>query len=79
MRRVKRNIVFGLLIAMLVLGGGGLSVPAAKEIPMVPANFTQLAEKAKSGVVNISTVRTVKGGGKVFRHFFGDQKDQGGN
>ena len=73
MRRVKRNIVFGLLIAMLVLGGGGLSVPAAKEIPMVPANFTQLAEKAKSGVVNISTVRTVKGGGKVFRHFFGDQ------
>jgi serine protease Do len=38
---------------------------------MVPVNFTQLAEQAKGGVVNIRTVKTVNGGGPVFRHFFG--------
>jgi serine protease Do len=44
----------------------------AGDVPMVPANFTQLAEKARPGVVNISTERTIKGGGRVFRHFFGE-------
>ncbi len=39
---------------------------------MVPANFSALAEKAKPGVVNIRTVKTVKGGGRVFRHFYGN-------
>ena len=38
---------------------------------MVPANFSDLAEKAKPSVVNIRTVRTVKGGGRVYEHFFG--------
>jgi serine protease Do len=39
---------------------------------MIPENFSELAEKARPGVVNIQTVKTVKGGGPVFRHFFGD-------
>jgi serine protease Do len=39
---------------------------------MVPGNFTELAEKARPGVVNIQTVKTIKGGGRVFRHFFGN-------
>ena len=47
------------------------SVAAASEAVMVPVNFTQLAEQAKAGVVNIRTVKTVNGGGPVFRHFFG--------
>ena len=38
---------------------------------MVPVNFTELAEEAKPGVVNIRTVKTTKEGGPVFRHFFG--------
>lgn len=38
---------------------------------MVPANFSELAQQAKPGVVNIQTVKTIKGGGRVFRHFFG--------
>ena len=38
---------------------------------MVPANFSVLAEAAKPSVVNIRTVRTLKGGGRVFEHFFG--------
>ncbi len=30
-----------------------------------------MAEQAKPGVVNIQTVKTIKGGGRVYRHFFG--------
>ena len=53
-----------------------LAVPVsvmAKETLMVPANFSDLAEKARPGVVNIRTEKISKGGGPVFRHFFGDQ------
>ena len=39
---------------------------------MIPESFSQLAEKARPGVVNIRTVKTIKGGGRVFRHFFGN-------
>lgn len=50
-----------------------LTVSAAKDTAtiMVPANFSQLAKAAKPSVVNIRTETTVKGGGRVFRHFFG--------
>ena len=37
----------------------------------VPVNFTELAKTARPGVVNIRTVKTINGGGRVFRHFFG--------
>ena len=36
---------------------------------MVTANFSELAEKTKPSVVNIRTVKTIKGGGHVFKHF----------
>ena len=39
---------------------------------MVPVNFSELAQKVRDGVVNIRTVKTIKGGGPVFRHFFGN-------
>ncbi len=36
----------------------------------LPANlFVDLAKKVKPGVVNISTTKVVKGGGRVFRHY----------
>ncbi|MGD9332307.1 MAG: DegQ family serine endoprotease [Desulfobacterales bacterium] len=52
---------------------GTVTLPAAKaaDAVMVPINFTQLAEKAKAGVVNIRTVKSNDGEGRVFRHFFG--------
>jgi serine protease Do len=40
----------------------------------VPANFSDLAEKVSPAVVNISTVKTLKGGGPVFRHFQRDPR-----
>ena len=36
-----------------------------------PESFSDLAEAVKPGVVNIRTVKTIKGGSPVFRHFFG--------
>jgi len=41
-----------------------------------PESFSDLAEMASPAVVNIRTVKTIKGGGRVFRHFkspFGDE------
>jgi serine protease Do len=53
------------------------------QAPMVPGNFSRLAKQAQPGVVNIRTVKTIKGGGPVFRHFFGNPFDRndrfGGN
>ncbi|MBN2032255.1 MAG: DegQ family serine endoprotease [Deltaproteobacteria bacterium] len=52
---------------------------AAADIDLIPASFAELAKKASPSVVNISTVKTVKGGGIMpmpfgqgdpFRDFF---------
>jgi len=65
-----------MLVALLVglLTGFLPTVSAASGesgVLMVPNNFSQLAKDAKPSVVNIRTVTTVKGGGRVFKHFFG--------
>jgi serine protease Do len=73
MRRVGIYLIAFLFTTTLVLPGGLTPVFAKNDdVPMVPANFTELAERVKPGVVNIRTVRTIKGGGRVFRHFFGE-------
>ncbi|MCG8473805.1 MAG: trypsin-like peptidase domain-containing protein [Desulfobacterales bacterium] len=61
-----------LSIALLVA-----ALPArAEAVKMIPANFSELAEKASLSVVNIRTEKRVSGGGRVSRHFqqspFGD-------
>ncbi len=75
MNRVSFSLGMGL--AALALIGFTLAAPApaaaaktAGDSVMVPINFSELAEQAKPGVVNIRTVKTVNGGGPVFRHFF---------
>jgi len=73
----KRNftrIIIALLMAGALVGFGSQFATALKdsEIPMVPANFSELAENARPGVVNIRTVKTIKDSGRVFRHFFGN-------
>ena len=80
---LKSKIVGGLAIVLaagVIWGFSSLeSNTAAKNPPatesgtmMVPASFSELAKKAQPGVVNIRTVKTVEGGGRVFRHFFGN-------
>jgi serine protease Do len=86
MKKTARRwlIMTGIVLGLGLAGGlsfngtsgvqnASLTVPAvsASEAVMVPVNFTELAEKAKPGVVNIRTVKTTNGGGPVFRHFFG--------
>ncbi len=87
-KRMFRMIMIAIVVAGLTVGFGyGISravKPAEQPAPsvqskgsdvpiMVPANFTDLAEKARPGVVNIRTMKTVKGGGRVFR-FFGNPR-----
>lgn len=73
MRRVGFFVIVFLLSMTLVHPGRVIPAFAKNDdITMVPANFTELAEQVKPGVVNIRTVRTIKGGGRVFRHFFGE-------
>ena len=43
----------------------------AEAVKMIPADFSELAEKASPSVVNIRTEKTVNGGGRVSRHFQG--------
>ncbi|MCP3940537.1 MAG: Do family serine endopeptidase [Desulfobacteraceae bacterium] len=62
-----------MLLAIIITGL--LAMPAMavpnQSVPMIPANFSRLAEQARTAVVNIQTVKTIQGGGRVFQHFFG--------
>ncbi len=87
-KRIKKTMLALVMAAALVGAGYGMS-PAVKiadhataavtknsDIPMVPANFSDLAEKVRPGVVNIQVVKTVKnadfGFPYPFRNPFGD-------
>ena len=71
-------IIIGLALAAVATGlivGNGTKSPAASPPPVqkiMPGNFTGIAQKVRPGVVNIRTVKTITGGGPVFRHFFGN-------
>jgi serine protease Do len=81
-QKVKKFFIALIAVALIVgLGYGasramkGSDVAASKgtDAPiMVPGNFTELAENVRDGVVNIQAVKNGKGGGRVFRHFFGN-------
>ena len=60
-----------MLLTIVLTGLFSLPAAATQMTPMVPASFSTLAEHAKTGVVNIQTVKTIQGGGRVFQHFFG--------
>ncbi len=80
MLKISRYATIVLFSVALFLGANPQLAPARTEgVPLVPANFSELAEKARPGVVNISTERTIKGGGRVFRHFFGEPYGDRGN
>src|SRR5262249_43870100 len=80
----KRVLLAPVLAASLVGAGYGISkavktpdtpaTTAAKssEIAMVPANFTELAEKVRPGVVNIQVVKRIKNAAFGSRNFSGN-------
>jgi serine protease Do len=63
-----------LFVAGTLLGTGVPRAVASKNtaVQMIPENFSDIAEKARPGVVNIRTVKRIEGGGPVYRHFFGN-------
>ena len=63
------NVIFMMWVVSLLMTS--LPALAAQKHQMIPASFSDLALQAKPGVVNIQTVKTVQGGGRVFQHFFG--------
>ncbi len=69
-----------LVLALIAIGPNEYTSSAAGAKPgkagFVPGSFTELAKNASPAVVNIRTVKTIEGGGQVFRHFF--QGPQGG-
>jgi serine protease Do len=87
-KHIKKTLL-ALVMATALVGLGYGIAPAVKgndipapavvkssDTPMVPANFSELAEKVRPGVVNIQVVKTVKNAGfgfsNSFRTPFGD-------
>ncbi len=73
---MKKNIRTGSVLFLCLCMLFVLQPVAMGFAKMIPGDFTNLAKKAKPAVVNISTVKTIRGGGRVFRHFF-DQQPRG--
>ncbi|MBS3757944.1 MAG: Do family serine endopeptidase [Desulfobacterales bacterium] len=83
---MKTVIGILIIVGLVLIGSGEYASSAAGTQPgksaLVPQSFTGLAKHASPAVVNIRTVKTIEGGGRVFRHFFqgprghGDMFDQ---
>ena len=74
-RTALKGIALALVLLVLGSAPGFLAdltgmTPAANAMTELP-NFSALAEQVSPAVVNIRTVKTIKGGGRVFRHFRG--------
>jgi len=72
--KVKVVIISLILSSSLIFGVDPfLSEPSVSaktaDVSSAPMNFSQLAEMVSPAVVNIRTVKTIKGGGPVFRQF----------
>jgi serine protease Do len=76
MKQTKHFTKYMLVLVMAgaLLGSGLQMAEASKDTAArtIPSNFSELAEKARPGVINIRTIKTMKGGGPVYRHFFGN-------
>ncbi|MEW6670849.1 MAG: DegQ family serine endoprotease [Thermodesulfobacteriota bacterium] len=73
MKALKKIIPYLLIVLMIgFLPGFNLPIGAAatdSSPVMIPGNFSEVAATVGPVVVNISTVKSIKGGGRVFRHF----------
>ncbi|MGB9498453.1 MAG: DegQ family serine endoprotease [Dissulfuribacterales bacterium] len=73
-------VAIAFVAAMLIIPGVYTASAFGKHPPavkMVPQSFTQLAKTASPAVVNVSTVKLLKGvHGRVFKRFFKGPRDQ---
>jgi serine protease Do len=62
-------------VGMIMILGLVLGAPSAwaagdsSRVKMIPESFSSLAESRSPAVINVRTVKNIKGGGLVFRHF----------
>jgi len=78
-RRLQIAILITMLVSGVIAAHPGNALAKTGPVRMIPENFTALAEMVSPAVVNIRTVKTVQGGGPVFRHFWrgpGGENDQ---
>ncbi|MBU0463731.1 MAG: DegQ family serine endoprotease [Proteobacteria bacterium] len=68
--RLKYKILFT-IIAICLLTLPVMAKTNQNDTRMVPVSFAELAKQARPGVVNIQTEKVIKGGGRVYKHFFG--------
>jgi len=62
---------YGISAAVKPSNGPAGTGPTVSETPMVPANFSDLAERVRPGVVNIQVVKKIKNVDFGFNRFFG--------
>ncbi|MGD9239761.1 MAG: DegQ family serine endoprotease [Desulfobacterales bacterium] len=80
----RRHVIFVTLVLIATIGlfanhvAGPVAHAEATQYFDAPASFNQLAEMVSPAVVNIRTVKTIKGGGPVFRQFQRDPWDRKG-
>jgi len=70
----KYNIAAAVLATVFVIRLAALPPAAAAKADapaLFPTHISEIARQAKPAVVNIRTVKTIKGGSRVFRHFYG--------
>ncbi len=65
----KALVTTAIFALAFFLSSGAAAFAKTTPPPMVPQSLTDLAEHVSPSVVNIRTVKTIKGGGPVFRHF----------
>ena len=81
--RITRKVITTIVVIIALFLVISVSLPPVNARAVswgqstIPDSFSTLADTVSPAVVNISTVKTIKGGGPVFRHFyqspFGDQ------
>lgn len=70
------SVVIIFVFAALVSQASVAGAQGSALLPKAPASFSQLVKEAQSSVVNISTVKTIKGGAE-FPHSFGGPSGPG--
>jgi len=63
------TLLVAVMILMFNMPVGTAATDRGGRTIMIPGNFSEVAEKVGPAVVNIRTEKSVKGGGRVFRHF----------
>ncbi len=66
----KNKYVAGFLVIGFLLFSGQCFAKSGP-VKMVPQSFASIAQHARSSVVNIQTVKTIKGNNQIYEHFFG--------